>query len=144
MLCVSGLCGKCGCRIGGSGGLLPIYAQKTFLTVDGIKFGFALCVHCSDSFTQSDWPGMIDAINGWNRVNGGPEIKEDIDYEVDTKYYQDFIYTAQGGRCIGCHQDIDDKWIITNGMMLHEKCDIPEQMEATKSQKPFAEKAVGK
>lgn len=142
MLCVAGLCGKCGVRIGSSSGLLPTYTQKTFQTADGSKFGFALCLQCAEGFSEADWPGMLKAINEWSALNGGPRITANIDSEVETKHYQDFIYSAQGGRCIGCHEVIDDKWIITAGMMLHEKCDIPEQMVATKSKEVFAEKSV--
>lgn len=136
MLIWPGKCVKSGKDIWKNGRPLRNWNQVSFKLSDGSLFDIA--IDQGENIESSDWDGIINAFNEYEKINGGNGFKEGVEIveQVDRFGFSDYVWRSQGGRCYSCHKPIEDKWIIINeGVMLHEKCNMPRPQPVEKRAK---------
>lgn len=127
MICVAGKCIKCAARIAGNGFASQKYNELIVQLSDGSLMAIGVCDQCS--LEPSEFVDCMGAINSAFEVSGGKKIDAKIVGVSGRLGFVDVVRRKQGGRCLGCHQSIEDKWIITNGEMFHENCPMNKEMK---------------
>lgn len=123
MLCVPGLCIKCGKPTSLGGIASPAYEEVHFSMSDGSNMAVGICHDCV--LLPEEFPEVMKAVNDAWDSQGSRRLTSTILNVAFRLTYSDILRRCQGGRCLGCHEPITDKWVITHGFMLHEGCNLP-------------------
>lgn len=123
MICSPGRCIKCGVGMLYGGKVSPIYSEIVVEIDCSTHLNIAICKNCH--LLPEDFDEALKAVNDAFALNSEFQIEGKINQIVKRKSYADIIKTFQGGRCLSCHKPFEDTWIISNGVMLHEGCNLP-------------------
>jgi hypothetical protein len=84
----------------------------------------AICHFCD--LTESCWEEVIKAHNEYFAMGGSIRIKGKVKEQVRRRNRAELQIMRQGGKCLGCYKEIGENFINTNGLILHEGCNLPE------------------
>lgn len=123
MLFVQGLCIKCSRRIIGT----PYYNQISLdlEAPEGKKHEFKVGVCSGCDITESDFEDIRKAYNDYHSYYGNPLELPKIKAVIKRQTFADCLKETQQGKCLGCHKEIGEKWIVTGNVVLHEGCNLP-------------------
>lgn len=124
MLVVPGRCSKCGAQVVGTPHMTQVIVELES-NKKGHKniTGFACCSTCD--INPEDFEELRVAFDEYQAGFGSSTKLPPIKAVIRRDSRADILKQAQGGRCIGCHKPIKDKWIVTGNVVLHEGCNLP-------------------
>lgn len=127
MLVYPGVCIKCGKPIVQGGAPGPHYNHVTLriqLDDGGMTdMDIAICAFCE--LEDGDLPLIIEAHNEYFKMWGPMRLNGHVIEQTGRKGRAEIQLMRQGGKCLGCHQPIEGKWIMTEGIIMHEMCNLP-------------------
>jgi hypothetical protein len=85
--------------------------------------GFACCRTCEIS--PEDFDDLKVAFDEYQAGFGSKTKLLPIKAIIRRDSLADILKQAQGGRCLGCHKQIGERWIVTGNVVLHEDCNLP-------------------
>lgn len=141
MICLPGKCIKCDCRtIIGSSGVTP-HTNEVWIEMElpDKRKHYLLVGVCQNCYIQnSELREVVDAIDEYNapyfKIQGKPKRI------VKRLSANELRLEQQGGRCLSCLKKIKlkkeggmpsdvgneaDRYIVTNGMIICERCQVP-------------------
>ena len=124
MICKPGLCIKCGEVIALNGAITPRFNEISCEMDDGQIMNLAICTDCQ--LEESEFEEAMGAVNDY--YGDDCHITAKIKRVTDRRKTVELLLSMQGNRCLGCHKKIDrneDRFICTNGNILHEGCNMP-------------------
>ena len=128
MIIVPGHCIKCGTSITRGKVASHKYQHLKFEMSDGGGMAIGICSNCD--LEEAEWPEAMKLYNEYMKLQV-PSWKEDkrtIVRLIERENVAELRLKMQGGRCMGCHNPITDKYVITNGVIMHERCNLPRPM----------------
>ena len=126
MICIPGKCIKCSTDIIRYGHPLNNFCEIACEMTSNSILHIGICSACI--LEDDEFESAVDAISETLVGSGGTPIKGKIIRVIDRKKIVEILLSMQGGRCLSCLKTIDrgqDKFIKTNGMILHETCNPP-------------------
>lgn len=123
MICIPGLCIKCSSLIHAKSLASKNYEEIVFRMSDGSTMHVGVCSDCKIS--PDEFPEVMSAVNAAWKSQGATPSSAIILAASHRVEYTDILRRSQGGRCLSCHDAIKDRWVVTQGIMLHEKCKLP-------------------
>ncbi len=84
----------------------------------------AICHFCN--LSEEEWPEVLKAHNEYFKINGPMRLNGKIIEQIKRRGRSEIQLMRQGGKCLGCHQEIKETYIMTGGIVLHDRCNLPE------------------
>lgn len=119
---IPGECVFCRARIADRSSAAKSYNEIKVLLKCGTFLHIGLCDKCDP--TEDQLKDAVEAYNNYVKALSKKCSDHEFDKLVDRLTYVDVLKRNQLGTCVSCGKDLTDKWILTNGALLHEKCKI--------------------
>jgi hypothetical protein len=122
MECLPNRCIKCQTPIISGGRPLPEYNELVCDLENGSKMSVGICSACIlEEKDLDEASGAIDRSMNFE----GEKLPSKIKQIKTRKNYMDILFEVQRGVCLGCLKKLEKNWIVTNGVILHEQCNMP-------------------